>query len=236
MLLLSSAGAALVLFVVVYQAMGWLVPSLFTAVAAGAVPLVYVWWRREARLTEKEEALVVALERVQEELRTVTIQEALVSLEHTAPPAVQPAFQRLAADLAQQREYADALRVSKVRLGSQVWDDCVAGLLLAHAVGERNIREVFKRIANNARAQVHLRRQLHSQQAEQIMGARITLIVPIGVVLFMRVAYPAADRFYTSPTGELLLLVCGLAMLAGYFWMLKIGRVARPARAEEESR
>ena len=66
---------------------------------------------------------------------------------------------------------------------------------------------------------------MHAQQAEQIMGARITLLVPIAVVLFMRVSFPDADRFYTSPGGELLLLVCGLAMLLGYWFMLKIGRV-----------
>jgi Flp pilus assembly protein TadB len=236
LVLLLSGGGALAVFVAVYQAMGWIVPSLFAAAGVAALPIAYVWWRRETRLTEKEEALVVALERVYEELRTVTIQEALVSLGATAPPPVQPAFQRLAADLAQQRDYGDALRASKARLGCRAWDDCVAGLLLAHAVGERNIREVFKRIAGNARAQVQLRRRVHSQQAEQITGARITLVVPIAVVVFMRVSFPDADRFYTTPGGELLLFVCGIAMLVGYWSMLKIGRVARPSRANEEQR
>jgi tight adherence protein B len=235
LLVLASTGGALVLFVTVYQAMGWLVPSLFGAVAAAAAPMVYVWWRRESRLTEKEEALIVALERVQEELRTVTIQEALTSLERTVPRAVQPVFQRLAADLAQQRDYGDALRASKIRLGSQIWDDTVSGLLLAHTVGERNIRAVFKRITDNARARVQLRRRVHSQQAEQITSARITMLVPIAVVLFMRFAYPAADAFYTSVTGEFLLLGCGSVMLCGYFWMLKIGRIARPARVDEDA-
>jgi len=217
-------------FVVVYQAMGWVVPALFAALATAAAPTVYIWWRRENRLTEKEEALIVALERVQEELRTVGIQEALVSLERTAPEAVRPTFQKLAADLAQQRDYADALRSSKVRLGSQVWDDAVAGLLLAHTVGERNMRAVFRRITDSARAQAQLRRRVQSQQAEQITSARITLLVPIAVVIFMRIAYPAADAFYSSVFGELLLLVCGTVMLFGYVWMLKIGRLSRQAR------
>ena len=205
-------------------------PSLFAGVAAAAAPMMYVWWRRENRLAEKEESLIVVLERVQEELRTVTIQEALTSLERTAPKPVQAAFQRLASDLAQQRDYGDALRASKARLGSPVWDDCVAVLLLAHSVGERNIRDVFKRIADSARSQVQLRQRVHAQQSEQITSARITLVVPIAAVLFMRVAYPAADRFYTSATGEFLLLGCGIVMLGGYWWMLKIGRVARAAR------
>jgi hypothetical protein len=61
------------------------------------------------------------------------------------------------------------------------------------------------------------------------------LVVPIAVVIFMRVAYPAADALYSSVPGELLLLVCGAVMLSGYVWMLRIGRVARPARVNEAS-
>jgi tight adherence protein B len=235
MVVFASTASAVLVFVTVVQAMGWLVPGLFAAVVAAAAPGIYVWWRRENRLSEKEEALIVALERVQEELRTVGIQEALASLERTAPVIVRPTFQRLAADLAQQRDYAEALRATKIRLGSRIWDDAVAGLLLAHAVGERNIRAVFKRITDNARSQVQLRRRLHAQQAEQITSARITLLVPIAVVIFMRVAYPAADAFYSSVPGELLLLGCGSVMLCGYIWMLRIGRVTRPARVSEET-
>ncbi len=71
--------------------------------------------------------------------------------------------------------------------------------------------------------------------AEHVTSGRITLIVPVAVVGFMRVAYPAADRFYTSPPGELLLFGCGLAILVGYGWMLKIGRLGRTPRVEEQS-
>ncbi len=235
LVLIASGASAIIACVAVIQAMGWVVAGLFAAVVAAAAPGIYVWWRRENRLSEKEEALIVALERVQQELRTVGIQEALASLERTAPEIVRPTFQRLAADLAQQRDYAEALRATQIRLGSRIWDDAVAGLLLAHSVGERNIRAVFKRITDSARAQVQLRRQLHAQQAEQITSARITLVVPIAVVIFMRVAYPAADALYSSVPGELLLLVCGGVMLSGYVWMLRIGRVARPARVNEET-
>jgi tight adherence protein B len=233
-LVLASAGLLVLVFAVVFQAMGWLVPSLFAAGAAGLGPLVYVLWRREGRAAAKEEALVVALERAQEELRTVTIQEMLVSLARTAPAAVQPAFQRLAWDLEHQRDFADALRASQVWMGSRVWDTCVASLLLAHTVGERNLRATFGRIASNARADVQLRRAIRSQQAQHITSARITLVVPIAVVLFLRAAYPAADRLYASGPGELILLGCGICMLFGYWSMLRLAHVPRPPRAAQE--
>ena len=220
-------------FVAVYQAMGWIVPSLFAAAGTAAVPIVYVWWRRETRLTEKEEALVVALERVYEELRTVTIQEALVSLGSTAPPPVQPVFQRLAADLAQQRDYGDALRASKVQLGSQAWDDCVSGLLLAHGVGERNIREVFKRIASNARAQVHsgarplsaggadYRCSYHAPRTDRRGGVHAGVVSRRGSLLHHARRRGIAACLWDRDARRLLS-------------MLKIGRVARPPRVDEE--
>jgi len=234
-LVLGSAVLALVVVVAVYQAIGWLVVSLFAAAAAAVAPTAYVLWRRDGRLAAKEEALVVTLEGAQEELRTVTIQEALVSLRDTAPPAVQPVFERLAWDLEHQRDFADALRASQARLASDVWDSCVASLLLAQTVGERNLRTVLKRVASNARADAQLRRTIRAQQAQQITSARITLAVPIAVVLFLRAAYPAADRFYVSPVGELLLLGCGAFMLVGYWSMLSLGRVPRGPRAGDDA-
>lgn len=233
-LVLASAGLVVVVFAVVFQTLGWLVPSLFAAGAAGLGPLVYALVRREARAAARDEALVVALERGQEELRTVTIQEMLASLSHTAPAAVQPVFQRLAWDLEHQRDFAEALRASQLHMGSRVWDTCVASLLLAHTVGERNLRATFGRIAANARADVQLRRAIRAQQAQQVTSARITLVVPIAVVLFLRAAYPAADRFYASGTGELILLGCGVCMLFGYWSMLRLGHVPRPPRAAQE--
>ncbi len=234
-LLLGSVGLALVVFVAVYQALGWLVPSLFAAAGAAVAPTAYVVWRRDRRLEAREEALVVALERAQEELRTLTIQEMLLGLGRTAPAAVQPVFRRLAQDLEHQRDFGDALRASQPRLSSRIWDACVAALLLSHSVGERNLRAVLKRVAANARAEVQLRRSIRAQQAQHITSARITLAVPIVVVLFMRAAYPAADRFYASPVGELILLGCGASMLVGYVAMLRLGNVARAPRAVEEA-
>jgi Flp pilus assembly protein TadB len=175
---------------------------------------------------------VSALYRAQEELRTGTIQDMLMNLGRLAPSAVQPAFLRLAWDLEHQRDFADSLRASQTRVASSVWDSCVAALLLSHAVGERNLRATFKRMAANARAEVQLRGSIRAQQAQQVTSARMTMAVPIAVVLFMRAGYPAADRFYASPVGELILFCCGLCIVFGYWSMMRVGSVARGPRAE----
>ena len=212
-----------------------MVPSLFAAAAGAIAPMAWILWRRDHVAEARDEALVIALERAQEELRTLTIQEMLLSLQRTAPPAVQPAFRRLAWDLEHQRDFGDALRASQVRLGSRVWDSCVAALLLSQSVGERSLRSVLKRVAANAGAEVQLRRSVRAQQAQHVTSARITLAVPIAVVLYMRVAYPAAERFYASPMGELILLFCGASMVLGYWSMLRLGSIGRAPRAVEES-
>jgi Flp pilus assembly protein TadB len=231
-LVAGSAVLALVVFAVSQQAIGWVVPSAFAMTGAAIVPVLYVLWRRDARLAETEEALVVTLARAQEELRTGTMQEMLISLGGSAPLAVRSVFQRLARDLEHQRDFADALRASQVRLASSVWDSCVAALLLSHSVGERNLRATLQRVTATARAEVQLRRSIRAQQAQHITSARITMLVPIAVVVMMRLGYPAAERFYASTIGELILLVCGGCIVAGYWWMLRIGRVSRGRRPQ----
>ena len=157
-----------------------------------------------------------------------------MSLERTSPRAVQPVFQRLAADLAQQRDYADALRASKVRLGSAIWDDCVASLLLGDSSGGP-IGETLEQLAASVRASVELRKAVAAQQAATVRAAHITLAVPVAAMLFLRAFVPGAAEFYATVGGEIVLLVCAVCMGAGYWWMRRMGGLPRARRLEAQA-
>ena len=45
--LLGSVALSIVLLVVTYQALGWIVPSLFVATAGAIAPVAYILWRRD---------------------------------------------------------------------------------------------------------------------------------------------------------------------------------------------
>jgi Flp pilus assembly protein TadB len=76
-------------------------------------------------------------------------------------------------------------------------------LLLSHASGGA-ISQALEDLATSARAEVQLRRAIRSQQASGETAARITLVIPIIVFVFLRAFSPGAADFYSSPFGEVL--------------------------------
>ena len=141
----------------------------------------------------------MVLERIREELENVTLQEALLRLRQSAPEAVAPVFAQLERDVTVLRlPLGDALRRTQAQLDDRMWDSCVAVFHLAERTGGSELRKIIGRFAQTMRADLELRRTIRAQQAQQIDSARLTMLMPIGVVVFLRLFYPNADRFYAS--------------------------------------
>ena len=79
----------------VYQFLGWLVPSVFIAAICIVGPLGYAVVRRGNNRAARQEALIVVLERLRQELETVTLQEALLRIRASAPEVLVPTFAQL---------------------------------------------------------------------------------------------------------------------------------------------
>src|SRR5713101_133877 len=69
----AMLAAAVVVGLLAYQLLGWLVPSLFAAAFCIIGPIVYIAFRRARKRAERQEALLVVLERIREELENVTL-------------------------------------------------------------------------------------------------------------------------------------------------------------------
>ena len=234
-LALAMLGAAVVVGLLAYQFLAWLVPSLFAAAFCIIGPIGYVVFRRAHKRAERQEALLVVLERIREELENVTLQEALLRLRQSAPEAVAPVFAQLERDVTVLRlPLGDALRRTQTQLDDRMWDSCVAVFHLAERTGGSELRKIIGRFAQTMRADLELRRTIRAQQAQQIDSARLTMLMPIGVVVFLRLFYPNADRFYASVPGEALLLVCGVSIVFGYWLMLRLGEVPHVRRLVRE--
>jgi Flp pilus assembly protein TadB len=234
-LLGASAALGVVPGLVTALLVGWPVVGVFVGGLLGAFPLVYAVWRRAERVARRQEALIGALERIRSELGSVTLQEALLNARSTVPPVLVPVFEQIAQDLQQRRSLAEALRRSRVRLPDRAWETCVAAFLLSEALGGEALSATLGRLIASLRADVQWRGALAAQQARQITSARITLVLPILVVVFLRTSLPGADAFYSGPVGELLLLVCGLCMVFGYWLMLRTGRLSEAPRGSRQA-
>ncbi len=231
----GSLTTALVVGLLVYQLLGWLVPSLFAAVFCVVGPIAYIVFRRGKKRAERQEGLIVVLERIREELENVTLQEALLRVRESAPETLAPMFAQLERDITVLRmPLGAALRRTQSQFDDRMWDGCVAVFQLAERTGGSELRKIIERFAHTMRADLELRRTIRAQQAQQIDGARLTVLIPIGVVLFLRLFYPNADRFYASLGGELLLLACGSSIMFGYWLMLRVGEVPHVRRLMKE--
>ncbi len=230
---LASLGLALVCGTTVYQALGWLIPGAVATVAGASAPVLYVWHRRAERRTTRQEQLADALERARDELQTGSgLQQALAVLGSNGPSALQPIFRRLAQDLDRYHDFEYALLQSRRRMADPVWDACSASLLLSHASGGA-IGQTLEDLAASARAEVQLRRAIRSRQASGETAARITLLIPFIVVVFLRVFSPGAADFYSSPFGEVLLMGAFASFAFGYGLMRRVSSVPSTPRTVE---
>jgi hypothetical protein len=171
---------------------GWPVVGVFVAGLVAASPVLVASWRRARRMAHRQEALLGALERIRSELGTVTLQEALLNAQATVPPVLAPTFRQIAQDLRQHRSLAEALRRSQVRLPDRAWSNCVAAFLLAETLGGAALGDILAGLIRSVRADLELHQALAAQQVRHIESARMTLVLPILVVLFLRTGFPGA--------------------------------------------
>jgi Flp pilus assembly protein TadB len=230
-LAIGSLAAALVVGLLVYQFLGWLVPSLFVAAVCVIAPVGYAALRRGKLRAARQEALVVVLDRLRQELETVTLQEALLRIRRSAPEVLAATFAQLERDITVLRlPLAEALRRTQAQLDDRMWDGCVAVFELAERTGGTELGHIIERFGRTMRAELELRRTIRAQQAQQVDSARLVTLMPVAVVVFLRLFYPNADQFYASFWGEMLLLGCGISIAFGYWLMLRLAEVPHIGR------
>lgn len=230
-LAVGCLAASFSIGMLVYQVLGWLVPSVFAAALCLIGPVGYAMVRRGKIRAARQEALVVVLERLRQELETVTLQEALLRLRTSVPEVLMPTFAQLERDITVLRlPLADALRRTQPQLDDRMWDGCVAVFELAERTGGAELRQILERFGRTMRAELELRRTIRAQQAQQIDSARLVTLMPVAVVIFLRLFYPNADQFYASFWGEMLLLGCGISIAFGYWLMLRVAAVPHAGR------
>jgi Flp pilus assembly protein TadB len=230
----TSLGVGLVVGAGIYSLLGWLAPALLAAAVPGLGLIGYAQRRRAILRQARQEALPEALDRLRDQLgASHGLQEAVMGLAETAPPPLQPTFRRLRRDLERRVGFVQALQASQARLADPVWDASVAILAMAHEFGGGQVRAILADQAATARADVQTRRAVAAAQAGSVTSARIIALAAVATVLYIRVGYPGADRFYASPIGEVVLLACLLAMAVGYARMHHIARVPPTPRPED---
>ena len=120
------------------------------------------------------------------------------------------------------RPLEEALEGTAERMNSPDFAWAVMAIRIQREVGG-NLSELLLTVAETMTARERLRRDVSALTAEGRVSAFVLGILPIGLGIAIYILNPEyIQRLFDTTIGNILLVVAGISMLIGFFWMKKI--------------
>ncbi|MCY4638925.1 MAG: type II secretion system F family protein [Chloroflexi bacterium] len=214
----ASAAASALLAQLLF---GWPVVTLAVAGAGALAPFWYFRQRAQRRRGEVAEAVGEAVETLRDAVRIgLGIEESLRALARTGPEPLRPALREMERDI-RLAGFEEAVSRARERLAEPLFDTLAVSLLTSYRLGGRNLAQVLDGISASVRGSVQVRREVSSQQAQNVLSARVIAALPVVLVLVIRATNPNYLQAFSQPVGQLILGLCLLSVAAGYTVMLR---------------
>jgi tight adherence protein B len=222
---LFSAAAALLAAVLTQVFLDWTMVSLLAGAVGLLAPYAYYMRRHDRRRAQVQEALVEAIEQLRDAIRTgLSVQDALAGLARTGPVALRPEFAALGRD-ARLLGFEGALAAMRDRLADPLFDVIAAALAINDRLGGRQVSQVLDRLAEAARAQLRIQREVRAHQGRTVLSARIVAAAPLVALVGLRATNPRYLSIFDSVPGQMVLLGCAISVALGYLTMLYLTRL-----------
>ena len=221
----SSAGLAVVVFVLV-SAISRALPiaSAFACFAALA-PVSLVRYRQRKRRTELRDLWPEAVDNLASAVRAgLSLPEALTQLGVRGPQELRRPFQRFGEDYRAHGRFSDCLDRLKANLADPTGDRIVESLRLARDVGGTDLGRLLRTLSAFLREDARARAELETRQGWAVNGARIAVAAPWFLIGALSLNPPAV-RAYNSAGGALILAFGGVVSVVAYRLMVRIGRL-----------
>ncbi len=224
-LITVSAILFVVAFLVGYK-LAFLTPLVCAAglgLAAGAVPLILVLWKRKKMFSAFEEQLPEALDFLSRSMRAGHgFSVALEMLAADSPDPLGTAFRRVSNDL----QLGSSLDVALKRMGTLVplldVRFFVSSVLLQQETGG-NLGEILSKLAHIIRERFQLKGQVKAAAAHGKITALVLTLMPLGVTGFMLVLNPAYLKgMAATDIGRWMIYGAAIGQVIGYFIIQKI--------------
>ena len=107
-------------------------------------------------------------------------------------------------------------------------------ILLVHVEHGGRVKTVLDRLAASARRRANVRRRVLAEQAQLRWEARIVSIAPFIMLAIFRLSAPGLVRpYYSTPAGEITVLLAGLVSIVSYVLVMRVGN--RPLQIVESA-
>ena len=218
-----SVGGAVATFAAVALVTHTPVVAAAPALAAGAIPFVYLGHRRRLRLRAWQDAWPDALrELVAAIVAGRSLGQAVNALGETGPDPLREVFADFPA-LARVFGTAAALEQVKERLADPTSDRVVEVLLVAHERGGAIVREILEDLVVATTEDLKVLDEIETESLEMRINGRAVLVLPWLVLIALTLRPGPFRAFYASPAGLWVIVAAALLSALGAWWLGRLG-------------
>ncbi|HWL98956.1 MAG TPA: type II secretion system F family protein [Nocardioidaceae bacterium] len=205
------------------------------AIAAGALaffgPVLFGGARSEKQAIARLEGLAAWTESLRDTIAgAVGLEQAIPATAYAASPAISRELVTLADRLRVRVALPQALHRFADDLDDASADLIVSALILNARLRGPGLRDVLTSLASSARAELEMRRRVNAGRASTRRSVQIVVGITVLFVLGLAVFNRAYVEPYSSPVGQLVLLVIIGLFAAGFFWMRRLSVFEVPGR------
>ncbi|WP_449373468.1 type II secretion system F family protein [Arthrobacter psychrolactophilus] len=229
-LVMSSAGLALLIALIVLVLTGAPAIALCFALFSGYLPFALLNMRARRRTAAMREIWPDVVDHLRSAIRAgLSLPEALAQLGSKGPVQLRGDFQVFALDYRASGHFEEALQKLKATLADPVADRIIEALRLTRDVGGSDLGRLLGTLSEFLRDHARTRSELEARQSWTVNAARLAVAAP-WIVLMLMSTRPEAVGAYNSPAGWVVLGGGLLISLVCYRVMLRIGALPEERR------
>ena len=191
-----------------------------------ALPWLFLTFKRKRRLKAFNNQLADTLQLMAGSLSAgLSLAQSVDTVVREGTDPMAGEFRRALVETRLGIEIEEALTGVAVRMQSVDFEWVVMAIRIQREVGG-NLSELLNKVAETIREREYLQRQVQTLSAEGRLSVWILGGLPPGFMLYLGLANPTyLAPMYTSPLGWAMLIVMGVLLTGGIFWMKKVVKV-----------
>jgi Flp pilus assembly protein TadB len=218
-------------FLLVLLLTRWLV----VAIACGLLVLAWDRLFGGARAARQGIARIEGLAAWTESLRdtvagAVGLEQAIPATAYAASSAIQADLTTLSDRLRVRMPLPEALKRFAEDMDDPGADLIIAALILNSRLRGPGLRDVLTSLARSARLELEMRQRINASRASTRRSVQIVVGITLAVVLGLRIFNPAYVAPYSTPVGQVVLIVIMGIFAAGIMWLRSLAKDDAPER------
>jgi tight adherence protein B len=196
---------------------------VLAGVIAYLLPMRYVKWRQRRRLKAFASRLPDTLSLLSNAMKAgLSLPQAIESVAENGSPPISEELARVVRETKLGSSTSAALTNMVRRVGSEDLDLIVTAISIQASVGG-NLAKVLDGISHTIRQRVQIKSQIGAMTAQMRASGWIITLLPFIVAAILNVITPSYFRvMLTEPAGRVLLLLAGISILLGNYFVRRI--------------